>query len=127
MEDIVAGNPATYRIYLNVRYDILGSKNAQLVSRDAFELCSRWATRGMFNPAGPLWIATAFSTRRLLLHLRCSVGSMAESLLLYLSAKGVRNSPTGGGLGAPSAARSQESGKRRHIHPESTRSALLHL
>jgi len=26
MEDIVAGNPATYRIYLNVRYDILGSR-----------------------------------------------------------------------------------------------------
>lgn len=37
-EGIVAGSPATYRIYLNVRYDILGSKNAQLVSRDAFEL-----------------------------------------------------------------------------------------
>lgn len=52
---------------------------------------------------------------------------MAESLLLYLSAKGVRSSSTGGGLGVSSAANSQEGGKRRHNHPESTRSALLHL
>ena len=81
VEDIVAGSPATYRIYLNVRYDILGSEIVELVTLSNCSLTL--ATRGMFNPAQPLWIATGCSTKRLLLHLRYSVGrSMAESILL---------------------------------------------
>lgn len=110
----MAGNPATYRLYLNVRYDILGSEVDDLVTLLVFllTLATSWNVQtsiqlshcGLQGHAPP----SAFS---------CTYDVMRGEVTPIIVSEGGLQS-AGGDLRDSSAARSQEDGKRRQNRPE---------